>query len=158
METYRSTVRDFYAKMAEGVLAGQQCKQCVDKRYMYVGFCDKCGSADLEDIELGREGELIIFAPIGDTRPEFSEFSTFNGVKLKDLSEKDGFERTPATTEYVWGEVILDDGPSLDCFVKGLGVLYNEDLLPELKKLPRRVHVNIQEVAGNAIPVAEIID
>lgn len=158
MKTYRNTVNDFYAAMDKGILAGQRCKRCGAVRYMYVGACDKCGSFDLEDIELGREGRLVIFAPAGDTRPEFSKFSTINGVKLKNLTPEMGYERKPATSEYVTGEVILDDGPSIQCFVKGLGIMYNEDLEPALRRLPLRVHVDIEKVAGNSIPVAHIVE
>lgn len=157
MKNYRNTVRDFYAAMEKGVLAGQRCRKCGAKRYMYVGACDKCGSFDLEDIELSGAGSLVIFSPAGDTRPEFTKYSTINGVKLKNLTPEMGFDRKPATSEYVWGEVILDDGPSLHCFVKGLGVMYNEDLEPALRRLPLRVHVDIEKVAGNSIPVAHII-
>ncbi|MGI6230776.1 MAG: Zn-ribbon domain-containing OB-fold protein [Tractidigestivibacter sp.] len=158
INTYRNYVEEFYKAMDKGILAGQRCKKCGAVRYEYVAFCDKCGSPDLEEIELKPEGTLKIFSPTGDTLPEFSDFSTIDGVKLKNLQKEKGWKEQPATSNYVWGEVVLDDGPSIQCFVGGFGVMYNRDLWPALKTLPRRVHIDIRKVAGNSIPVARLID
>lgn len=152
--TFRNYVEDFYKQMDKGILAGQRCKHCGAKRYQYVHFCDKCGHFEMEDIELKPEGTLTIFAPMDDTMPAFADYSTIGGVKLKDLN----WDERPATSEYVWGEVVLDDGPSIFCMVKGFGVMYNRDLEPALRTLPRRVKINIEKVAGNSIPVGELVD
>lgn len=153
-DTYPNYVADYYKKAATGVIPGMRCKHCGAKRFQYVAFCDKCGHHEMEPIELGSEGTLTIFSPTGDTMPEFAEFSTIDGVKLSHMPA----DKRPATSEYVWGEVVLDDGPSVFCFVKGFGIMRNEDLEPALKTLPRRVHVDMREVAGNSIPVAELVD
>ncbi len=155
--TFRNYVKDFYETMDKGILPGMRCKHCGAKRYQYIHFCDKCGHAEMEDIELKKEGTLTIFCPTDDTMPAFEKYSTINGVKLKNLDPKD-YPEKPATSEYVWGEVVLDDGPSMFCFVKGFGVMLNRDLEPALKTLPRRVKINIEKAGGNSIPVAEIVD
>ncbi len=139
-------------------IADQRCPKCGAVRYEYVAFCDKCGAPHLEDVELKPEGTLTIFCPTDDTMPAFAKYSTIDGVKLKNLVAQKGYEEQPATSEYVWGEVVLDDGPSVYCFVKGFGVMYNRDLWPALKTLPRRVHIDIEHAGGNPIPVATIVD
>jgi uncharacterized OB-fold protein len=155
---YRNYVEDFYKTMDKGILAGMRCKKCGAVRYTYVAFCDKCGSYDMEDIELKPEGKLVMFSPTDDTMPEFAEFSTIDGVKLKNVCKELGYKEQPATSNYVWGEVVLDDGPTLQCFCEGFGIMYNRDLWPALKTLPRRVHIDIRKVAGNSIPVARLVD
>lgn len=155
---YRNYVEDFFKDMDKGVLAGQRCKNCGAVRYQYVAFCDKCGSFDMEDVELGREGTLTMFSPTDDTMPAFAKYSTIDGVKLKNLQKEKGWDERPATSNYVWGEVVLDDGPTLQCFVGGFGVMYNRDLWPALKTLPRRVHIEIEKAGGNSIPVAYLVD
>ena len=156
-DNFRNYNEEFYKKMDQGILAGMRCPKCGAKRYQYVHFCDKCGHAGLEEIELSPYGKLTIFAPTGDTMPCFAKYSTINGTKLSKLT---GFskEDRPQTSEYVWGEVVLDDGPSLFCFVKGFGIMTKKDLEPAARTLPRRVKINIEKAGGNSIPVAEIID
>lgn len=152
--TFRNYVEDFYKQMDKGILAGMRCPKCGAKRYQYVHFCDKCGHAGLEEIELAPTGRLTIFSPTDDTMDAFEKYSTIDGVKIKNLK---GYDLLPATSEYVWGEVVLDDGPAIFCFVKGFGIMMNEDLEPALKTLPRRVTIGIEKAGGNSIPIATLV-
>jgi len=62
-------LRKFYEGIARGVLYGTRCPKCGAKYFPPRPDCSRCGSSDLEWIEVSREGRLLAHAVV-NIKPE----------------------------------------------------------------------------------------
>lgn len=64
-----STIRKFFGGLSEGVLYGTSCKKCGEKFFPPKPRCPKCGSRDVEWVEVDREGKLLSYTVV-NVKPE----------------------------------------------------------------------------------------
>ncbi len=85
-----SPARIWREKKAHYMLMGVKCKKCGAVLYPPRPACSKCGSRDLEQVPLPREGILITYAVLHDPPHGFREYAPLivgiveltNGVKV----------------------------------------------------------------------------
>jgi len=74
----------------DGVLVGRRCRDCGEHFFGAPRFCLKCTSAELEPVELSKEGTLHSFTVVRQAPPGW-----------------------PGTVPYILGSVRLPEGPRI---------------------------------------------
>jgi len=84
----------YFEGLKNGVLYASKCESCGSIYYPPRSSCGKCGSSDIEWIELGKEGTLLTFTEINvkpATHSHYDDYiigiGSFNGVKVLGLVE-----------------------------------------------------------------------
>ena len=61
VKMYRPSFKRFFDNLLEGKLIGVKCKDCGAITCPPKTTCEKCGSTNLEEVELSREGTIMTF-------------------------------------------------------------------------------------------------
>ena len=79
----------YYRALEEGVIYGVKCSKCGWKYHPPTSMCNKCGSSDLEWVEIKGVGRLITYTEINvkpQTHSHYEDYivavADFNGFKV----------------------------------------------------------------------------
>lgn len=99
MEQFAPIVKTFYDALEEGKILARRCGRCGTVLYPPMPVCPECSSTDTQWMPLRQEAKLIDF----------------------DLMAKSHvWEHIQRFGPIYWGEVELEDGPSLTAIVVGI--------------------------------------
>ncbi|MDP7982805.1 MAG: Zn-ribbon domain-containing OB-fold protein [Conexivisphaerales archaeon] len=69
--------RKFYDGLREGRVLTTRCRSCGELYFPPQSFCTRCGSEDMEWVELSGEGELLTFTVIKAKPTSFSHYGDY---------------------------------------------------------------------------------
>ena len=99
MERFEPIVKTYYDALEEGRILARKCSRCGAVNYPPMPVCQACCSTDTEWTQMNPGAKLLEFNSMADSHV---------WAHLRDLGP------------IYWGEVALDDGPSLTGIVLGI--------------------------------------
>jgi uncharacterized OB-fold protein len=70
-------LRRFYEGIANGVLYGTRCPKCGARYFPPKPECSRCGSSDMEWVEVGREGRLLAHAVVNIKPESYQQYEDY---------------------------------------------------------------------------------
>ena len=124
--------KKWYDNLAKGKIMGIKCKDCGAYTFPPLTVCRECRSRNLKEVEISREGELVMYSS-----------TMLPAAKFADLGKK------------AYGLIKLKEGPVF--FTQVEGVKYNtpDEIRKGNEVLPVKVKAKIKKVAGMNIVVFE---
>lgn len=104
-------VRTFYENLEEGKILARKCPACGAVEYPPVYACNTCGCMETEWYEISGKGQMktMILPGLLSSRPDMSEFKP-----------------------YCFGEVQLEEGPSVNAVILGINKKKKKALADQL--------------------------
>jgi uncharacterized OB-fold protein len=112
-------VKKWYDFLDEGKFMGLRCNRCGSYEFPPVPVCSKCSGTDLSWVEMSGEGELVSFTVSLYPDAIFEAFAP-----------------------YIYGNVVLREGPTYAAMVLGADVAHPAELY---EKLPVPVQAETQD-------------
>lgn len=125
-------VKMWYDYFEKGKVMGLKCNRCGSYEFPPVPVCNNCSGTDLSWVEMSGEGELVAFSANPYPDPPFQSFAP-----------------------YIYGQVILKEGPSYSTMVLGVDFEKQEELF---EKLPVPVKAEIQDRGEYKFVAFRVID
>lgn len=127
-------VKRFYDGLEEGKLLGRRCKDCGTVEFPPVIACNKCGSTDVEWIEMSGNGEM-------------TEFSLPAVLSIKPENQ--------SLMPYCFGCVTTEEGSSFNVIVRGVSKKNKKEVW---EKLPVPVKAEIIQRDGFKTIVYNVVE
>lgn len=99
MERFEPIVKTYYDALEDGKIMARKCNRCGAVMYPPMPICQDCSSTDTEWTELSRDAKLVEFGYMAPSHV---------------------WEHIRPMGSIYWGEVELEDGPSLTAIVLGI--------------------------------------
>lgn len=77
MSYMNSIPRAWRERVTKYRLIGGRCKSCGKVFYPYRSFCPRCGSSDIEKIELPKRGKIKYFTVVRSAPAEFKKYEPY---------------------------------------------------------------------------------
>ena len=119
-------VQTFYENLEEGKITGRKCLKCGAVEFPHVYACNKCGSWDMEWVEVSGKARLhsIVMPAALSSKPEYK-----------------------ALEKYAYGEVEIEEGARLNAVVRGINKKKRTQML-EKGLLPAPCHASVYQRDG----------